>query len=310
MSKNVINLAFIADRNILEGLHVSVYSALKKIRSKEVSISIITKDIRYDDLKVIKKSLKKTKKNYSINLINAKEEIEEYKNLCDNKMHGSYLTYLKYEMPHLVSGKKILYLDADTIVNCDISKMFDYRLGKRAIGAVRSGKARNKIDWEFTKNFLNADDEYYNAGIILINSDQWRKNEITTAAKEFIKKHAPRLESHDQSVLNTRFRHTVSTLPSKYNIPCYPGKDISDLDKNGILHFVGSPKPWDLGGEIFHASAHLFKEEVRKTSLSGWSSIDSISMSKILRTLYILKSYFKNASLREVIKNLKKLPQK
>ena len=63
--------------------------------------------------------------------------------------------------------EKILYLDADIIVNCDIKELYNIDFEENVIVAVENSDLDN---WEYNENIgLNRDNIYINAGVLLID---------------------------------------------------------------------------------------------------------------------------------------------
>ena len=97
-------------------------------------------------------------------------------------MHGRYLTYCKLIIPEIPEKKRVLYLDSDTLVKCNLREIEKLSMGEKVIGAVSSGKVKNKIDKKLVKSFAKSDETYYNAGVLIFNSKKWKKDN----GKEFI----------------------------------------------------------------------------------------------------------------------------
>ena len=122
--------------------------------------------------------------------------------------------------PHL---DRILALDNDTIVNKDISELWDLDLTDYYMAGVRDTK-------KFNQNFL-----YVNVGSIMYNLDKIRadkKDEEGISILNYI-----RLEMPEQDLFNSIFRGKILELPSRYNSnPCF--MNFTPLDR-AIYHFAG-----------------------------------------------------------------------
>lgn len=157
--------------------------------------------------------------------------------------------------------KYILYLDSDTICLDDISELFEYDLKNYAFGAVTGWAPEYRKENLGLKHYTL----YCNTGVLLINMDYWRKNNITRQLIEFHNNiDIDVLERNDQDVINAVLKNKWLKLPLKYNCNYLDGlpKDICANDdylcqfseneieeaQNNlkILHYTGwgQHKPW------------------------------------------------------------------
>ncbi len=151
--------------------------------------------------------------------------------------------------------ERILYLDSDIIIlgsidnlyNCDLSNFF-----VAAAGETISCKDRERLE------FFD-DEQYFNAGILVVNLKKWRESNIESNLVDFIKNHSSKIKYWDQDVLNYCLKNKWMKLPQKYNLthfffypevypPAYFGMkedEYNDSVKNPvIIHFTSHQKPW------------------------------------------------------------------
>ncbi len=101
--------------------------------------------------------------------------------------------YLWYFMPYFLPSDlgKVIYMDAD-MLNCrDLSELWNTNIGNKIAGAVQDPRIRTfDCDWGGILNFqalgLNGNLPYLNSGILLVNLELWRKNDITTKALQYV----------------------------------------------------------------------------------------------------------------------------
>ena len=73
------------------------------------------------------------------------------------------------------SYKKVLYLDADTLVLDDIVQLYDTPLVNQTIGAVIDpGQA-----YALKRLGIHSSDYYFNSGVMIIDIDRWNEKAIT-----------------------------------------------------------------------------------------------------------------------------------
>ena len=186
-------------------------------------------------------------------------------------------TYYRFYLPVILPDlERIIYIDGDTVVNGDISKLWNTDLGKHTVGVMVDSmseemKERNKVIG------FNKDDLYFNAGIMLIDLKKFAKydfiKQISTIIPELYEKlkKVSGLWAADQELLNYRFNADKSALflPIIYNfmdrsydyfcsIPfrygCYELKDWALAYSNPVIIHYNSSKPFPLNG--FKSSYH------------------------------------------------------
>jgi lipopolysaccharide biosynthesis glycosyltransferase len=161
-------------------------------------------------------------------------------------------------------------LDSDLIVGADVNELFQSDLENQALGVVFDGCVRNALESAFLLGLgLSTDAPYFNAGVLLLNAAAWRNEQLTQKCLEFCGRHARQLVNADQQVLNSVFHQRVLSLDKRFNVPLYPttARWSSGRAGNQIIHFVGSPKPWDLFGPHCHGNHPLFETQLKRTAL-------------------------------------------
>jgi lipopolysaccharide biosynthesis glycosyltransferase len=173
-----------------------------------------------------------------------------------------YRCYLPEILPDL---ERILYIDGDTVINGDISELWNIDLGKYTIGGVVDYANQRYIERNKAIDF-NDDDLYFCSGVMLINLKKFEKylfpQQIHTVMPE-LNKMFKKINSglyHDQDLLNYRFNADKSVLflplqydfldhiilynwPLPFNRGRYELKDWALAYSNPvIIHYTG-PKP-------------------------------------------------------------------
>lgn len=164
-------------------------------------------------------------------------------------------------IPEFTLGvEKAIWLDSDTIVDCDIADLYFEELGDCYIAAVRDIGVqiwRNENNWTPEELYsvlgLRMDD-YFNAGVILLNLKLLREN----FTYEQMLKAADRPDIHmiDQDALNWLCLGKVKYLSAAWNVlvTSYLSKNIPEkyqkeihlaCQKPNIIHYVGEKKPAD-----------------------------------------------------------------
>jgi lipopolysaccharide biosynthesis glycosyltransferase len=140
-------------------------------------------------------------------------------------------------------------LDIDIIVQCDIKELWNidfYYQGKEYALAANKGASLtcNYEHYErFKKLNLSPDHLYFNSGILVINCDKWRKDNIFRELLKVAKKIKFKLIAADQDILNIYFdcNNYVHFSGSYNNAPDY--NEVCANYNPKILHYA-STKPW------------------------------------------------------------------
>ncbi|MBE8953799.1 MAG: glycosyltransferase family 8 protein [Quinella sp. 1Q7] len=115
---------------------------------------------------------------------------------------------------------KIIYLDSDLIINLDIRELWRIELGDKILGVVP--EILNGCDTEnffpICRDGLVKADDYFNAGVLLMNLELLRANEdFICRAIKFVSEN-PRFAAYlDQDILNLCFSTQTLKLPVKFN---------------------------------------------------------------------------------------------
>jgi lipopolysaccharide biosynthesis glycosyltransferase len=137
---------------------------------------------------------------------------------------------------------------------------------------------------------------YFNAGVLLIDAKRWRELDITNACMRCASHHSARLASHDQSLLNFVFyKDNFCRIEPKYNRALYPDTGRIEGPAVGIYHFVGSPKPWDILGELLHGNSAVFGRYLAMTHFRGYRSYADVTLTRLKRSARLSRSYLKSA---------------
>ena len=196
-------------------------------------------------------------------------------------------TYYRLLISSLVdeSVSKILYLDTDMIVLDNITPLFFIDIEGYALAAAKdpikiTDEHRNQLSLPYGA-------PYFNAGLMMINLDYWRLNDVEKDLISFAKKER-KVINHDQDALNSVFREKWFMLSPKWNR--YFPFNLSDsffentsdryfFEHNPtIIHFIGFFKPWNKiywFGFKWNKYRHYYRKYL---SLSPWKGSQSKKM--------------------------------
>lgn len=133
--------------------------------------------------------------------------------------------------------KKAIYMDIDCIVARDIQPLLDYKLVDAPIAAFP------EIQLNFPENETFRDTSIFNSGVMVINLDYFRENNIEDVLMDVSMNFTDWLGYADQDVFNVVFKNNWSPLSINFNYLVNIYKSLPVLDPV-VVHFAGRSKPW------------------------------------------------------------------
>jgi lipopolysaccharide biosynthesis glycosyltransferase len=245
-----MNIAFNINKLALVGLGVTLNSLLKNCSDpKKLKFYILCADLKSSDKKNISNLLFRFGISNEVFIdFNVKEHFGSFRSL-----QGDLTNYGRLLLQDYILEDSVLYLDADLVIEVDVLSLDGFDFQGKAIAAKNAGVMRNALDNSFLCNEIGLDPDIsvFNSGILLFNLKVWREKDIKRQCLNFGESYSDKLISHDQTVLNALFAGNFASLPEQFNTPWYANMN-RPINKKAILHFVGSPKPWDIFGRYFH----------------------------------------------------------
>lgn len=167
--------------------------------------------------------------------------------------HITVPTYYRLLLPALIKQKKCLYLDSDIIVLDDLSVLYNidiegYDLG----GVIAPMQHQMKNSGEFAKKIgIPSLSQYINAGVLLCNLEEMRKDKFTEKALKLIEVPFP---TQDQDIINRVAYGKIKLLSYKFNVQVsrekylgiFSTQERTEARENPtILHYSDMEKPWE-----------------------------------------------------------------
>jgi len=169
-------------------------------------------------------------------------------------LHGDWTCYGRLLLADFIDEDQVLYLDSDVIVEMDVLTIENFNFKGHILAAVGGGKFRYTLGHNFYIDQLgiNPDLDYFNDGVMLLNLREWRLRNIKGKCLQIANLYPLDLPSHDQSLLNITCLGNFAKLPSSFNCEWGPEVAKPNTSEKMILHFIGSPKPWDPFAFLIH----------------------------------------------------------
>ncbi|MCL2289911.1 MAG: glycosyltransferase family 8 protein [Bacteroidetes bacterium] len=165
-------------------------------------------------------------------------------------------TFLRLLLPEILSEiPYILYLDGDIIIPGSISYFCSLDMSNYYIAGVK--ESTNFHMKEYCQKLGLTDDAFYfNAGVVFMNLDLMRKEQMTAQFFDYLKTNADILIDNDQGILNGVLWRKVKYMPPKYNRnymlepdvtrALYTKAELNEAKRQpAIIHYIGPIKPWN-----------------------------------------------------------------
>lgn len=265
----MLNIAFASDDNYASLLAISMISLLENNKKDFEKINIFILDDGISEKN--KTKLIRISKNYSCDVSFIKTKKLDSMNInilgIEKKLTGTSLTtYARLFIPTLIPTDidKILYLDCDSLIVDSFKKLWEEDLTNHYCAGVTCTLNETLLDYFGFK----PEDNYINAGVLLINLKKWREANVEEKFIEFLAKNQGKFYFHDQGAINEVFKNEIKIIEPKYNLQFYfqfydydmarkfegitheyYNKEIVDESRENpvFLHFCGSEydRPWN-----------------------------------------------------------------
>lgn len=242
------NIVFATDQNYIQHLVVALKSLLENNKEQNFKIYIINGGIE----KFIFSKVKRICLDYNAELQSIVIDDLIFKNLVTNH-HFTKANYYRLLIPNFIDDEKVLYLDADIVVNSSIKELYNFNFDDKYICAVLNlGFTRHK------ELKMSLSSEYFNSGVMLINNEKWKKDNISDQVVSFVDNNRENIKFVDQCGLNAIINGRWKKIPLKYNQQAaifednferkyhnFSSQELNEAKENPIIvHYTGSSKPW------------------------------------------------------------------
>lgn len=140
---------------------------------------------------------------------------------------------------------RLLYLDCDMMVRAPIERLYEIDMQGFPLAAVpdyvgvQIMTRRSVID---PRGIFDAAMRYFNAGLLLIDMNQWRQMNILERFEAAIADGTLARIYYDQDFLNLTFRENWLELDTYWNL--LDPRPSHEVLNPHILHYTGKKKPW------------------------------------------------------------------
>ncbi len=288
--KLYMNIAFCNNPIGLTGLQVTVSSLIQNCSdASRLTLWFLCAEHSDTDKKQIKDLLQYERFEGKYHILDF-SPIATFGEFCS--LHGDWTCYGRLLLADYIDADEVLYLDSDLVVETDVLILENFNLQEFCIAAVGGCEFRFTLGHKFyiEQLHISPDLEYFNDGVMLLNLRVWRERKMKEQCLEIARKYPMDLPSHDQSILNIICKGEFARLPAAFNCEWPANKAKPTVADLMVLHFVGSPKPWDPFASLIHKGAETWSNYRRTTTALGRYNLSPESLK---RAWHIRRSYLR-----------------
>ena len=202
-----INIAYATNHNFFDLFIVSLISLLKNSEYENLNVILLYNNITQYDIQKINQL--KDIRYFTIQTFNI--ESNQFSNYPKENWitkESWYRCILADKFPYF---DKILYLDTDTIIRKTLLSLWEINMNNKLIAAVEDVSSSK----EKAKNLKLKNNLYINAGVLLINTKEWRRINFSFKIENYYKNN--KVYDLDQNILNILTDNQKIRLNPEFN---------------------------------------------------------------------------------------------
>lgn len=254
-----LHIAFCVDEAYVRYICVSIKSLAENNRSRDIVVHLLTDSIGAEGRRLLAEAVEGYD-NISINIHIADDTPLRGLRTGNLVIHSWYRVLLPQVLPTDV--RRVLYLDADTIVTDRLDELFALDMKDAAVAGSLDpqsleAEAYERCGYDRRLNYICA-------GVLLMNLEYCRQHDITRRIIEYAHANNERLIFQDQDAINYVCRDSKIILPFRYGtVQWFFGMDslcsdpesrrqlLDSLRRPAIIHYIGC-HPWLRDNAVRH----------------------------------------------------------
>ncbi|HEM2749491.1 TPA: glycosyltransferase [Streptococcus suis] len=240
MKMSKINIAF----SINDNHCLYVFFSISMIKKYTNNLDIF---VLHTDLSDKSKDRLKTLETESVNIHFVTIDRELFSNLPLTLDVITIETYYRYLLPEiLVDCDKVIYLDSDLLIRCDVTELWDIDVSQHYLAGVNEIDIINRFPDHKLKLGFDLDELFINVGVLICNLQKMRQDKITHHLFTETERLKDIILFQDQDVINVALKGKIADLPLAYNYTVEAmEKDLLSLDEIKVIHYNSQiAKPW------------------------------------------------------------------
>ena len=252
MNSKTAHIFLACDDNFVKFSNVTIKSLLENA-SKDYfyNIYILNTNISESN-KEITKEIISPYSNSKLEFVNVSSYIDSIKDRLPLRDYYSMTTYFRLFIAEMYpSLDKAIYIDSDMIVKGDISVLWNKDIEGKLVGASHEqAMAQTDVYGTYVERNLGVErDNYFNAGMIVINCKLWRDEAVLDQFIDLLGVYTFRV-TQDEDYLNVICHNRVAWVGDEWNVEIYEDIKVPE-EKACIYHYIMWAKPWHFSGVRF-----------------------------------------------------------
>ena len=258
MTNSHIPIFYACDNGFVKYTVVSIYSMIQNAsREYRYHVYILHTEISEENKQRI---LQLCDDNFEISF----EDVSTYLSSIADKLplrdYYSRTTYFRMFIAEMFPEyDKAIYLDGDTIIQGDISKLYHTDVGEAYVGACHEQAMVQVREFgEYSERVVGVSRySFFNAGVLLINCDRFRIKFVLDRFIQYLQVYNF-VVTQDEDYLNLICKDHVCWLDGRWNTEVF-GNIAYPSEEAHIIHYIMASKPWHYAdctyGDIFWSYA-------------------------------------------------------
>lgn len=246
MNKVTIPIFYAIDDSYAKFVAVSIKSLIMNANNNyNYDINVIYENLSEENAKKLK-SLETD--NVKIILTEMNQNLSMITDKLGNRLREYTFTltiFFRLFIPVMFPNyDKCIYIDADTVIPGDISRLYNEDLGNNYLGCIVD---KSTIDNEILASYFEEvvgipRDKYINSGVLLMNSKKLRELKIDEKFLDLYTKYGFDVIAPDQDYINSMCYGHIKYLSDIYD--AMPNPNNKEVENPVIIHYNLFLKPW------------------------------------------------------------------
>lgn len=242
-TSDVIPVFYACDNNFAKYTAVSLKSVMENAKTDlRYQVHVLHTDIS-DEMK--NAILAMENEQFSIQFDCVAEYLETIKDRLPVRDYYTKTTYYRLFIAEMFPEyDKAVYIDSDTVVLGDLAELYSCEIADCYVGACNEQvMIQEDIYGTYVEKVLGIDrHRFFNAGMLLINCEQFRKNHVLDQFMELLPVYRF-VVTQDEDYLNLICKNRVFWLPQKWNVEMFGELPVKE-EEICIIHYIMVSKPW------------------------------------------------------------------
>ncbi len=239
----VIPIFWACDNNFVKYTVVSLKSVMENAsKENRYRAYILHVDIEEEMQNKVKAM---SRENFDICFVDVRTYLESISDRLPIRDYYSKTTYYRMFIAEMFPEyDKAIYVDSDTVVLEDMAQLYQKELENDYVGAAHEQvMVQTDVYGEYAEKVLGIDrNQYFNAGLLLINCKAFRENKILEQFVALLDEYTF-VVTQDEDYLNLLCKDKVMWLEQQWNTEVFG--DIPYAENTfKLLHYIMVSKPW------------------------------------------------------------------